>query len=354
MIGQPRYPRLLPDLLNALRRHLRLLKEFSTLAFEEGKQDYFGEVGGKLRLLVCKAGNRDRPLLIDLMSEFEVDIPLPDELYPPVQHRPRNLQEFLASRAFFIAGKEAVIDLTYEQLISAWANQSGAAHEDWEWTREFTADRHIGLLLFGHPPAVVALREAAHTVIYFAEAFLLALTDDVIREKAARYALRVTERALRDFPSDEVPIRHVRAKELCLLGNFEESLRECELIIVRNRTDGAAHHRRGMALLLLERAREAAASFMRALRMGYESGELHYNLACALSVLGKLSRCLQHLQQVERLGDFPVECDLTEDPDFTNIRSDPTFGSDFRTIASRLRSAMKASGASQAGHDERS
>lgn len=333
----PRLPRLLPDLLNALRRHVRLLEAFSNCAFQQGNSDYLGAVAGTLRVLVCKSGARDRPLLTDLMSEFEVEIPLPDEMYPPIDDRPRNLREFLARLAFFIAMREAPVEFTYEQLISTWANQSGAAHEDWDWTRQFTADRNIGLLLFGHPPAVHALRLAAKTVAYFAETFLSRLSDDLIRDKSARYALSVSQQALCDFPSSEAAIRHVRAKEFCILQQFEDSLHECDVIIERNPDDAVAHHGRGMALLLLKRAREAIDAFTHALGLGYESPELHYNLACAYAVARAYPQCLHHLEQLEKLGDSPSDLDPFEDPDFANIRDDQSFGAPFAAVACRLR-----------------
>lgn len=63
----------IPDLVEALQRHVRLLKEYAVKAFEDANSDYFGEVAGKLRLLLYDGG-MNTPLLLKLMDEFSADI----------------------------------------------------------------------------------------------------------------------------------------------------------------------------------------------------------------------------------------------------------------------------------------
>jgi hypothetical protein len=63
------------DLVDSLRRHLTLLEEFRVHAFQEGDQDYFGEIAGKLRVLVYEKG-RNKPLLLSLIDQFALEIPI--------------------------------------------------------------------------------------------------------------------------------------------------------------------------------------------------------------------------------------------------------------------------------------
>ena len=75
MTSHPRIPRRTQDLADSLERHLKLLKEFATKAFNDGDEDYLGEIAGKLRVLVYEKG-RNKPLLLSLMDEFDLQIPI--------------------------------------------------------------------------------------------------------------------------------------------------------------------------------------------------------------------------------------------------------------------------------------
>jgi hypothetical protein len=79
-----RIPRELPELVQTLRRHVELLRDCGKRAFEDENPDYLGEVAGKLRLLVLDRGS-NKPLLLGLMREFDVDI----EVTIKAPYRPR-------------------------------------------------------------------------------------------------------------------------------------------------------------------------------------------------------------------------------------------------------------------------
>jgi hypothetical protein len=70
-----RVPREVAELVERLREHTSLLREYSERAFADGDDRYLGEIAAKLRLLVYEHG-RNRPLLIDLMEECGIDCPI--------------------------------------------------------------------------------------------------------------------------------------------------------------------------------------------------------------------------------------------------------------------------------------
>ena len=92
-----RIPRPVPDLVEALRRHVEVLRKYARWAFEDGDPAFLGEVAGKLRLLVLERG-RNAPLLLYLLDEFEVDIEV--SMRPPFSPSTLCLDDYLDSLAF--------------------------------------------------------------------------------------------------------------------------------------------------------------------------------------------------------------------------------------------------------------
>ena len=178
------------DLVETLRRHVRLLTEFCVRAFEQGEHDYFGEIAAKLRLLVYEHG-RNRPLLLALMDEFELDIPITLG-GPPIERLPGkpgsgdqvSLREFLELDAYGVRTEHrGFVMLTKKQLISVWAQQHGAAHEDWELDEEFILGRDSGLFLGGVPALALELKVTTKAVLYVANQFLALATSDLVKSK---------------------------------------------------------------------------------------------------------------------------------------------------------------------------
>ena len=131
-------PRSTDELVDALERHIRILRDYAAKAFRDGNFDYGGEVAGKLRLLVTKCGS-NRPLLLDLMAETGIapTITLGGPLVQPPVGEPGSgdtisLERYLALGATGIripSGDFVMLNKT--QFIRAWAEQSGSSHEDW-------------------------------------------------------------------------------------------------------------------------------------------------------------------------------------------------------------------------------
>jgi hypothetical protein len=73
MVTWPKIKRSQSEMLEALKEHRDLLREYHDRACMGGDNRFLGEVAGKLRLLVLKTG-RNRPLLLDLMVQFGADV----------------------------------------------------------------------------------------------------------------------------------------------------------------------------------------------------------------------------------------------------------------------------------------
>ena len=126
-------------MVDALERHTLLLQEFCERAFGKGDATYLGEIANKLRLLAVRS-RKNEPLLLRVMEEYRLDFRIP--VGPgPIESAPRiTVEEFLAQpagavRIPFPDGE--FVSYTNGQLIRAWAEQIGGAHEDWKMEEAF-------------------------------------------------------------------------------------------------------------------------------------------------------------------------------------------------------------------------
>jgi len=167
------------EMVSALERHVRLLRDYSVRAFDEGNVDFGGEIAGKLRLLVTKFGS-NRPLLLDLMAATGIE-PLITLGGPPVQRPPGepsagdkiSLARYLQLPAVGIrVSPDKFVTLSKVQFIRAWAEQTGSSHEDWSLDPALAAVLGAGIYIGGLPAAFAELRVTTDTVIHVAERFL--------------------------------------------------------------------------------------------------------------------------------------------------------------------------------------
>jgi hypothetical protein len=134
----PREPRSQAEMVEALRKHVRLLEEYAQKYFGEGLEDYGGEVAGKLRLLVGQSKS-NQALLLRLMKETGAEIKLvlggPPIPNLPVGQRPGDevtLEELLNMHAAMVRVPSGdLVSKTKLEIIRMWADQAGAPHEDW-------------------------------------------------------------------------------------------------------------------------------------------------------------------------------------------------------------------------------
>jgi hypothetical protein len=196
----PSAPRPLADLVEALRRHVRLLRLYAAHAFDDGDADYLGEVAAKLRLLVVKKWNNE-PLLIRLMHDCQIEaepawLALDEAYLPPpaeVAERyqvgaPVSLADELdlpALRITSVTGDET-LTLTKRKLVEVVAEKHGAAHEDWEHPGYLTLLREHELRIKGYPPLEAALQLVTTTVLRVADHVLPRLTPEVVADAERR------------------------------------------------------------------------------------------------------------------------------------------------------------------------
>ena len=108
----------LPEMVDALRRQIRLLE--SHLASAHGNADFWGEVACKLRLLVIDRDS-NKALLRRVADAYS------DRLSLQPKKGPRTLDELLASPMLRHGEKS----ITFAHVIRSWADQQSGAHEDW-------------------------------------------------------------------------------------------------------------------------------------------------------------------------------------------------------------------------------
>lgn len=181
---QNRIPRTLSNLVEALRRQIRLLKEFSERAFERGEVDYCGEIANKLRLLVTEFRS-NKPLLLKLMDELGISVPVtmggPPVQVPPGYPKPGekiDLRRYLELPACMIRVPSGELrELSKTELIRSWAEQHGGAHEDWAQGDAFISFRDFSLFIGGRQVAVGTLAIITRLVLEVAEQFLGQVTQ---------------------------------------------------------------------------------------------------------------------------------------------------------------------------------
>jgi len=162
------------DLLSALARHVRLLLDYYSHAFQEDNPDYLGEVAGKLRLLACET-RMNRPLLLDLMDEleFEGEFPLRSS------GEATTLREYM--NMFTVAVRipsGELVQMTNSELVLAWSQQIGASHEDWELDPALVHAVYSGVYTGGVPASARALSGIARSVLYVAGEFQAELDNN--------------------------------------------------------------------------------------------------------------------------------------------------------------------------------
>lgn len=329
-----RIPRQIPDLLESLRKHVKLLREFSARAFRDGDLDYLGEVAAKLRLLVYEHG-RNKPLLLALMDEFGIDVPITLGGPPiqPLSGQPGpgdqvSLREFLELPACGVrVPSGGFVQLTKKEFIGVWAQQHGAAHEDWELNEELAVIRGSRIYIGGRRPEAEELRLTTKAVIYVADKFLSTLTPGLIELKTAERALKVDP--------NSIQAHHGRGVALAKLGRYDEALAEFKKVIKADPKYVKTYNNMGLTLHRMGRFPEAVEAYERAIALDNNYGDARYNLACAYCLQGNFDKCLEELERVKQLDGFVGKTDPISDPDLANIRSDSEYGPRFKAVVGR-------------------
>lgn len=165
----PRRDKTDEELIDALKRHVRLLQEYHQRAFEGSESDYYGEVAGKIRLLIYRS-RTCHPLLLDLMQKYQIEVRL--NLIGP-GNRSANVEEFFenVSGAFRSQRTGDLIEVTRIKIVRSWAQQIGSSHEDPSIEEDFDELLSQDFFVNNRQIAVDELRRSSHFVLHVAKFF---------------------------------------------------------------------------------------------------------------------------------------------------------------------------------------
>jgi hypothetical protein len=180
--GRRRIPRTDAELVDALARHTSLLRDYCARAFDDGDDRYLGEVAGKLRVLAY-ASKMNEPLLLNLSDHYGADTTFVLDGPPQVEVMPGvhggdaiELRDYLGVLAFYTTTESGEpLQLLNKDVVSLWAQQSGAAHEDPALDERLHRLRTSGAFIGGQPSEVMVLRSIALTVLAVAERVLASI-----------------------------------------------------------------------------------------------------------------------------------------------------------------------------------
>ena len=167
------------EMVVALRKHLSLLDDYTQKVYIKGNDDYAGEIAAKLRLLVTKFRSNE-PLLLRLMEETGIE-PTITLSGPPIKRGPGiptagdkiSLKQYMELGAIGIripSGEFIMLNKT--QFIRAWAEQTGANHEDWSMDESLSTILNSNVFIGGVHGALVELKTTVDAVFSVANRFL--------------------------------------------------------------------------------------------------------------------------------------------------------------------------------------
>jgi hypothetical protein len=183
-----RVQRPVADMAAALSNHVTLLSRYIDAA-AAGDPLYLGEIAGKLRLLVIRKGSH-KPLLLRFaeLTGDELTVTLDGPPIPPLPGQPGagdtiSIETFLDLVAVALPTPDSggrLVPLSHREFVTAWAEQYGAAHEDWSPPETFHARVAVPVRLGGMEAHALTLLRIADEIRRVAEACLAQLTDDKI------------------------------------------------------------------------------------------------------------------------------------------------------------------------------
>jgi hypothetical protein len=180
--------RLLADMAAALRNHVTLLSRYIDAA-TDGDPLYLGEIAGKLRLLVIRKDGH-KPLLLRFaeLTGDELTVRLDAPPIPPLPGQPGAgdtiaIETFLDLVAVALPTPDSggrLVPLSNREFVTTWAEQYGAAHEDWDLLETPHAKIAFPVSIDGRRAHARTLLRIAGEVRRVADAYLTQLTDDKI------------------------------------------------------------------------------------------------------------------------------------------------------------------------------
>jgi hypothetical protein len=111
-----------------------------------------------------------------VLDEFEVDIEV--SMRPPFSPSTLCLEDYLDSLAFAGQISKGYARLSNNDVIAAWSQQTGAAHEDWELEEDFARFAFSGVYAGGRPASVATLHNITKAVLSAADTFFAEVTPE--------------------------------------------------------------------------------------------------------------------------------------------------------------------------------
>ena len=170
----PRLKRDISEMVDRLVSQLAVLDRVATIAFgNESRTEFLPEVATKLRLLTVPS-KQNKPLLLEVAKALS--LPLVVTLGgPPIPIQLNNktfmpgdaitLDQFLDLGAVTMRTSAGLITFTKRELIRAWSEQLGGAHEDWTVDEGLVNAVTTEVRVLGMNPTVMELRNTTHLVI---------------------------------------------------------------------------------------------------------------------------------------------------------------------------------------------
>ena len=169
----PRLDRELSEMVHSLRTQLSLLEDYSRRAFEEGRAEFRPEVAAKLRILLV-ASRHNKPLLLQLAARLGVTLEVvldgPPIRRPPGEPGPGDrisLDAFYDLQAVTTRTSGGLITMSKRELIRAWAEQLGGAHEEWSVDEALIRAVKAPIFVNGMQPTVIELANCARTALHY-------------------------------------------------------------------------------------------------------------------------------------------------------------------------------------------
>ncbi len=169
----PRLDRELSEMVQSLKTQLALLEDYSRRAFEEGNAEFCPEVASKLRILLVNS-RHNQPLLLSLAARLSITLevvldgpPIQRPLGVPGPGERISLDAFYNLQAVTTRTSDGLITMSKRELIRAWAEQLGGAHEDWSVDEALVRAVHAPVFINGMQPTVMELARCARTALKY-------------------------------------------------------------------------------------------------------------------------------------------------------------------------------------------
>lgn len=156
------------ELVKRLQKQLRLLKEALDKA-KLGKLDYLDVISSRLRILVVRKENTNKPLLFDLSEIYGVKLSV-NVNGPPFKSKDLSLEDYIEKKYYFHSTTEN-IHITNKEFINIMAEQEGGSHEDWSADKGFLLSKN-GFYIDGKQPHIRNLINLGDAVYVAGVSFL--------------------------------------------------------------------------------------------------------------------------------------------------------------------------------------